>query len=120
MTTPNLPSVEYLKECFDYNPATGELTWKERPRYHFKSESSMKSVNNRNSGHTAGSYQLQSRLDYANIYGAVGIMGRKYYLHNVVAALILGHWPECGTRVVHRNRNTKDNRADNLTIIHSQ
>ena len=27
--------VEYLRECFHYDPETGELTWKERPLSHF-------------------------------------------------------------------------------------
>lgn len=35
-----LPSQEYLQECFNYDPETGALTWKERPRSHFTSNRS--------------------------------------------------------------------------------
>lgn len=30
-----IPSVDYLKECFTYDPETGFLYWKERPAEHF-------------------------------------------------------------------------------------
>jgi len=45
---------EYLKECFDYNPETGEFVWKERPNSHFKSEKSMKSFNKKFAKNSAG------------------------------------------------------------------
>ncbi len=32
-----LPSKQYLKECFDYDPLTGILTWRVRPVTHFTS-----------------------------------------------------------------------------------
>jgi len=31
-----LPPQDYLLECFDYNPITGEVFWKQRPQNHFK------------------------------------------------------------------------------------
>ena len=29
---------EYLKECFTYDPITGDMVWLERPRSHFKTD----------------------------------------------------------------------------------
>lgn len=31
-----LPSVEYLLQCFVYDPDTGVLVWKDRPQGHFR------------------------------------------------------------------------------------
>lgn len=46
----SLPSIGFLHECFDYDPATGSLTWKERPRHHFSKDSIQTAWN----GHHAG------------------------------------------------------------------
>lgn len=49
-----LPSQEYLQECFDYNPKTGILHWKERPLHHFKTKSGCLQANARFAGKEAG------------------------------------------------------------------
>jgi hypothetical protein len=41
----NLPSREYLLECFDYDKETDTLTWRKRPAEHFKSAKSYRKFN---------------------------------------------------------------------------
>ena len=50
---------EHLKECLDYNPETGELVWKERPKSHFiegrySAEAMRRKHNNKYAGKEAG------------------------------------------------------------------
>lgn len=55
MAKPNkIPSVEYLKECFTYDPKTGILTWNHRPRHHHKLEREVKRFNTNYAGKEAG------------------------------------------------------------------
>lgn len=49
-----LPSQEYLRECFDYDPETGELRWRERPLHHFETERYWQTWNKRFAGKLAG------------------------------------------------------------------
>jgi hypothetical protein len=37
--------IAFLRECFDYDPATGALTWRERPLTHFKGKYAQRSCN---------------------------------------------------------------------------
>ena len=52
----------YLLECFDYNPATGDLTWRKRPEYHFKTNSSSVRWNSRYSGKEVGNIDAHGYL----------------------------------------------------------
>ena len=38
-------TLEFLNECFSLNSETGVLTWRERPREHFKSEQAFRARN---------------------------------------------------------------------------
>jgi hypothetical protein len=49
-----IPTVEYLEECFHLDEENGILTWKSRPLSHFKDEAQMKRVNSRMAGKQAG------------------------------------------------------------------
>jgi hypothetical protein len=54
MAAKTLPSQEYLRQCFDYDPETGVLTWRVRPRGHFKCNQSWAAANSKCSGAVAG------------------------------------------------------------------
>lgn len=49
-----LPSREYLLACFVYDPLTGVLTWRVRPREHFRTEQGWKKTNTEWAGRPAG------------------------------------------------------------------
>ena len=50
-----MPSADYLRSCFDYNPETGDLYWKQRPREHFPSINAWHMWNTQHAGDRAGS-----------------------------------------------------------------
>ena len=49
----NLPDQQYLTESFNYNPETGALIWKVRPRSHFLDERAFKGHKTTCAGKTA-------------------------------------------------------------------
>ena len=46
---------EYLRQCFDYDTVTGVLTWRVRPREHFKGGAGWHNFNNQFANQPAGS-----------------------------------------------------------------
>jgi hypothetical protein len=63
-----LPSVEYLNECFSLNEETGILYWKNRPIKHFNYDKSIyNNWNSRFPGKIAGSRQDKIK-EYRRIY----------------------------------------------------
>ena len=68
-----LPSAKYLRECFDYDPKMGVLTWKARPREHFKRASDWHSWNTRCARREAGTIAADTTC-------RVGIDGVKYLI----------------------------------------
>lgn len=95
---------EYLKECFNYDPTTGNLIWKERPRGRFRTHATYrKSVSF--IGRVAGATHL-------NGYRSVSLDRKVYYVHRLVWLWHTGKMP---TLVLdHINRNPSDNRIENL------
>lgn len=55
MTRRIMPSQEFLREALDYDPETGEVTWRTRPLAHFASHGAMKRWNTLYAGKTASS-----------------------------------------------------------------
>lgn len=102
--------VEFLRECFEYNPNTGDLIWRfDRPRHHFATDRGYNGYLKRNAGKVAGS------IDKGHGYRAIGftINGRftLFQAHRLVYALFYG-WPE--EVIDHINGNQTDNRIENL------
>lgn len=95
------PPADHLRKRLDYNPETGELTWKYRPE-------APKCVNNAFCGKKAFTAKnadgyLTGRLD-----------GKKYSAHRVIFAIVHGWWPE---EVDHENHVRDDNRIANLKPV---
>ena len=103
----NLPTQEYLLECFKYEPETGLLYWRERPLYHFDNIGwKMNSFNNRK----ANTVVSEIHNDY--IYVAIDSV--RYRVHRVIWKLY--HGTEPGETIDHINGIRNDNRICNLRL----
>lgn len=106
--TPILP-IQFLRECFSYDPETGAFEWKRRPLHHFQTLDHAVSWNTQNAGSPAfatcdaGGYcRAEVRKD-----------GRRYRLTagRVAFALVNGWYPPM---IDHRDTDKANNRIDNL------
>ena len=103
---------QFIRECMDYNPKTGVCTWRKRPRHHFETDSKYRSINSRCAGQKMGT------PNKAGGYLVVRINKRLYRLHRLIYLWMTGDLPYF---VDHMNRNTQDNRWNNLrAATHSQ
>ena len=106
----------HLKECLDYNPDTGEFTWRERPRSHFRRDNSWKHFNRKYAGNKAGKnvkdfWAMQYVTVVVTLFGTTYAIGA----HNLAWAMS-GREFEEGKVVDHKNRVKTDNRLDNLRL----
>lgn len=99
------PTYEYLNECFSYDPTTGVLTRKNRPRHHFTSVASWKITNTQFAGRSV------TTLDGKG-YICVSLDQRTYRAHRVIWCMTMGWWPE--KELDHINGVTDDNSLLNL------
>lgn len=90
-----LPSVETLKEIFDYNPETGLLVWKNR-------------TNSRNwAGKEAGTKHNQG-------YKKVTVYGETYLIHRIIWKLVTGNEAE---EIDHIDGVRANNKVENLRAV---
>lgn len=108
MSYKQLPSVEYLRECFDYNPTTGDLVWRVRPLHHFPNERTRRLINSRQAGESVTSLTT-------NGYVRAGVDGVRYQAHRIIWKMTTGAEPD--GQIDHINHNKTDNRFDNLRVI---
>ncbi|ASU02394.1 homing endonuclease [Bacteriophage T5-like cott162] len=87
---------EYIKSILDYNPLTGEFTWKER------ADASL-AWNKKNAGNKAGSKQ--------NGYIYIRVNGKAQQAHRLAILYMEGYLPK---RVDHKDRVRDNNIYDNL------
>lgn len=98
-----------LLEIFNYDPTTGILTWRERPRSHFLTDKGMKIANTMCAGNEASTL---SENGYVRIlFRHKGKMLR-LYAHRAIWAMVYGTWPR--HMVDHVNGDKRDNRVVNL------
>ena len=101
--------VQYLNEALQYNPETGEFTWRVRPRSHIENEHIWKGINTRCAGKRAD-------IEHGDGYRCIIITfeGERFRLmaHNVAWAMMTGAWPE--HEIDHEDRDPSHNQWDNL------
>lgn len=110
----NYPKQEYLKECFDYDPNTGNLTWKHRPLSHFKTEAAFKRWNQMFPGKIAG-YKNKSKQNDDLFYLTVTLDNKIRKAHVLCWIWYYGYEPERLDHIIEGNGT--DNRICNLREI---
>ena len=109
MTTRIMPEQSYLRECFDYNPETGLVTWRSRPIGHFVSVGAWKRWNTMYSGKSAVS------SSHAFGHQQVCLMDQNWPAHRLIWKWMTGEDP---AQVDHR-RDATNNSWDNLRASNS-
>ncbi len=104
----SLPTVAYLRECFDYDPKTGVLTWRERPRSHFSTARGWNTFNSTFAGKVAGNPNRKGHLK-------IGLNGRHAFVHRIAWAIIKGiDLKDVPPEIDHIDLNKANNREVNL------
>lgn len=102
------PSIEFLRECFSYNPETGVIIWLPRPRIHFATERVFKTWHSRFCGKLAGGVNSKGYIE-------IGMQGRLMKAHRIAWALSYGEYPSGD--IDHINGVRDDNRLVNLRDV---
>jgi hypothetical protein len=103
-----MPETAFLRECFTYDPYTGLLVWRIRPRHHFPTQKGCNITNSRQAGKTAGSI-VHTR---SGTYIRVEIDGRSFGVHRVIYKLVWGEEPP--EDIDHHDGDGTNNRWKNL------
>jgi hypothetical protein len=104
-----MPSAEAIRECLNYDPDTGILTWRWRPDHHFASKASALRSNAKMADTIAGSGNGHG-------YRAVCVFGRKISSHRLAWIIVHGDLDD-GTEVDHISGGRSDNRLVNLRAV---
>lgn len=105
-TMTKLPSQKILRECFRYEPETGKLFWKSRPRYHFGSARGWNVANSQHEGKEA--FTCTHSEGYKQ--GSINLV--LYFAHRVIWKLMTGKDPIAD--IDHKDRNRANNKWVNL------
>lgn len=95
-----------LRECLSYDPTTGALTWRQRPRGHFATDHEHRRWNTRYAGRAALNGINRSG------YRAGTIAGVSCLAHRVIWAMVTGVWPD--GEIDHDNGIRSQNQWTNL------
>jgi hypothetical protein len=99
-----VPSVELLRECFDYDPDTGVIRWNTRPQKHFATPDACKMWNTKYAGKAAGGV--------SHVYLQIKINHRSHTLHRIIWKMMTGKEPP--TTIDHIDGNPANNCWSNL------
>lgn len=102
-----LPTQDFLLECFNCDFEVGVLYWKERPMYHFANERVMRMWNTKFSGKRAGNISCG--------YVEVSIDNISRRVHRLIWKMYYGTEP--GHILDHINGDKSDNRIFNLREV---
>jgi hypothetical protein len=102
-----LPSQNFLRACFDYDPENGALTWKQRPQDHFVTTRAWKIWNTRYARKPAGVPKKRGECQ-------IGIAGDLYLAHRVIWKWMTGRDPP--NTIDHKDRKPNDNRWEQLRL----
>lgn len=101
-----LPTPEQLRELLHYEPETGKLFWRPRPREMFATKRAFGLWNTRFSGHEAFTSTNNNGYRHGKVFG-VGLLA-----HRVIWAIQMGSWPsDC---LDHIDTNRENNLWGNL------
>ena len=103
-----LPSQAYLQECFTYDPDTGVLTWKARPRYHFASVRAQNIWTARFAGKVAGSVSVARE---GHLRNKVTLNNVKYVASRAIYKMVYNEEP---LEVDHENMDPSKDNLENL------
>lgn len=103
------PSLQLVLESFKYNPNSGILTWRKRPRNHFNACFAMTRCNNVYSGLEAGGIHFNKKGQ--KHYRRVKFLGSSIFTHHIAWAIQTGEWPKS---IDHKDGNGLNNKWDNI------
>lgn len=98
-------------EYFELDTVSGVLTWKARPRSHFRTLRGMNQTNAREAGSVVGT-------PHGTGYLQVRIRPKVYFVHRIIWEMVNGPIPQ-GMQVDHRDGNRRDNNPSNLRLATS-
>jgi len=101
-------TAEIVRDLLDYNPETGEFTWKVRDKKYCEDDSKWRMINTRDAGKLAGCV-------YSDGYRYITILLKTYRAHRIAWLHYYGEWPE--NQIDHINRVRDDNRIENLRDV---
>lgn len=106
---------QYLGECLEYNPDTGVITWKARPRHHFNTDRGYNTFVSQKVGMVTG---CRSTTRDGLCYLKIAINKKLYLAHRLAWVLYHGPIPS-GVEVDHIDHDGTNNKINNLRLVTS-
>lgn len=108
-----LPSLDYLRECFEFDSTCiSGLRWKVRPKKHFPTSKGWAVFKNYYANKAAG-FLWTSPRD-GKQYFRIGISGVEYFVHRIIYSLHHNIELSVDFQIDHNDNNGLNNHPDNL------